>query len=144
MKQVSDVKDLQESIHAWAIRKEWRGPNAKFRPLSVDLILWVSKIAECLEELRKNDDAKHVWFSYTAYVEGVKFENLTRSQYVVLTGEEPDESTGKPEGFGPEAADVMIRILETCEEHGIDLNFEIERKMTYNENREVRHGGKLM
>lgn len=48
----------------------------------------------------------------------------------------------KPEGFGAEAADVFIRLLDTCERHGVDLRAEYERKCAYNRTRGYRHGGK--
>lgn len=50
----------------------------------------------------------------------------------------------KPEGVPSELADTVIRILDTAEAYGIDLGFEIERKMRYNETRAFRHGGRLV
>lgn len=48
----------------------------------------------------------------------------------------------KPEGVGSEAADVLVRLLDTCERVGIDLRFELERKLAYNRTRGYKHGGK--
>lgn len=48
----------------------------------------------------------------------------------------------KPEGFGSEAADVFIRLLDTCKRRGVDLAFEFERKLSWNQARGHRHGGK--
>ena len=140
---MSRIRDLQESIHEWAVRKEWRGPKAVERPLVADLMLFVSEIAEALEELRKSDNPHAYYETYTVEFNGVKFKNLSREQAQALDYN-PDLMTGKPEGIGPEFADLAIRLLETCEEYGIDLAFEIERKMAYNEGREIRHGGLLM
>lgn len=50
----------------------------------------------------------------------------------------------KPEGFGSECADVLIRLLDTVERRGIDLAYETERKLRYNATRGHRHGGKLI
>lgn len=50
----------------------------------------------------------------------------------------------KPEGVPVELADTVIRVLDTCEAYGIDLGFEIRRKMEYNETRAFRHGGRRM
>lgn len=50
----------------------------------------------------------------------------------------------KPEGFGSECADVLIRLLDTCERRGVDLAFEFERKLEYNKGRGHRHGGKAL
>lgn len=48
----------------------------------------------------------------------------------------------KPEGFGSECADVLIRLLDTCQRRGVDLAAEFERKLAYNKQRGYRHGGK--
>lgn len=142
---MTQIKDLQESIHAWAVSKEWRGEKATPRPAQVDVALFHSECSEALEELRKNADPAHRYYSYTVIVQGVKFENLSPEQVVVLTGALPEqlELDPKPEGFGPECADIVIRVLDTCEEYGIDLAWELDEKMKHNHTREIRHGGKL-
>ena len=142
---MGDIKNLQESIHAWAISKEWRGPKATPRPAQVDVALFHSECSEALEELRKHADPTHRYYSYTVEVEHVKFENMSEEQVMVLTGQTPEqlELNPKPEGFGPECADIAIRVLETCEEYGIDLAWEITEKMKHNHSRAIRHGGKL-
>lgn len=50
----------------------------------------------------------------------------------------------KPEGVGSEAADVLIRLLDTCERYGIDLDYEFERKIAFNATRGHRHGNKRL
>lgn len=50
----------------------------------------------------------------------------------------------KPEGFGSEAADVLVRLLDTCRRRGVDLAYEFERKLQYNGTRGHKHGGKVM
>lgn len=50
----------------------------------------------------------------------------------------------KPEGVGSEAADILIRLLDTCERYGIDLDHEFERKIAFNATRGHRHGGKRL
>ena len=53
-----------------------------------------------------------------------------------------DQTTGaKPEGFGAEAADVLIRLLDTCKRRGVNLGEEFERKLEYNKSRGYKHGG---
>ena len=48
----------------------------------------------------------------------------------------------KPEGIGSELADVLVRLLDTCERYDIDLEAEFNRKLEYNATRGYRHGGK--
>jgi NTP pyrophosphatase (non-canonical NTP hydrolase) len=50
----------------------------------------------------------------------------------------------KPEGVGSEAADVLIRLLDMCEEYDIDIEKEYERKLAFNRTRPYRHGGKKL
>lgn len=52
------------------------------------------------------------------------------------------EGDAKPEGVPFELADAVIRILDLCENEGIDLERAIEEKMDFNETRPHRHGGK--
>lgn len=50
---------------------------------------------------------------------------------------------GKPEGFGSELADIVIRVFDLAEALGIDIADEIQMKMKFNATRPSRHGGKL-
>lgn len=49
---------------------------------------------------------------------------------------------GKPVGFASECADVLIRLLDTCERYDVDLVQAFEDKITYNATRGYKHGGK--
>lgn len=63
-------------------------------------------------------------------------------------GREPNEiyygDGGKPEGIPIECADILIRLLDMCVEHGIDLSAALPIKMAFNETRPMRHGGKRL
>jgi NTP pyrophosphatase (non-canonical NTP hydrolase) len=50
---------------------------------------------------------------------------------------------GKPEGVGPELADVIIRVLDICGLYGLDIDRLVHEKMEFNARRPWRHGGKL-
>lgn len=52
------------------------------------------------------------------------------------------DNNNKPQGIGSEFADIIIRIGHYAELNGIDLDFEINRKLTYNMTKGYRHGGK--
>lgn len=51
---------------------------------------------------------------------------------------------GKPEGFPSELADIVIRVFDTAEYLGIDLEREIRIKSDFNRTRPYRHGGKSL
>lgn len=80
--------------------------------VSEKLMLIVSELAEAQEELRKG---------------------------LSVTDDYQSES-GKPEGFGVELADAVIRIADLCGALGIDLEGAILRKMGYNATRPHKHG----
>ena len=46
----------------------------------------------------------------------------------------------KPEGIVVEFADVLIRIFDTCQRYGWDLEKAMAMKLDYNESRPYRHG----
>lgn len=50
---------------------------------------------------------------------------------------------GKPEGVGPELADILIRVFDTARELGIDLEATLVEKMAYNAGRPAMHGRKF-
>ena len=47
---------------------------------------------------------------------------------------------GKPEGFASELADIVIRVLDTAQTLEIDLGFELDAKIQYNNSRPFMHG----
>jgi NTP pyrophosphatase (non-canonical NTP hydrolase) len=47
---------------------------------------------------------------------------------------------GKPEGYGVELADAMIRIMDFCGSEGIPIGRLIEKKLKYNMTRPYKHG----
>jgi NTP pyrophosphatase (non-canonical NTP hydrolase) len=69
-------------------------------------------------------------------------EALEAYRVTGTTGVWYEEGTAKPEGVPFELADAVIRILDLCENEGINLERAIEEKMDYNDTRPFRHGGK--
>lgn len=60
-------------------------------------------------------------------------------------GVDPEEVLlidGKPEGIGPELADVIIRTLDLAARYGIDMETMLVMKHKYNLTRAQMHGGK--
>ncbi len=46
----------------------------------------------------------------------------------------------KPEGFGSELADLAIRLGDMSGDLGVDLDYEIQRKLAFNATRPFKHG----
>lgn len=154
---MATINGWQRAIHAWALRKEWRGPRAETqRTTGDDVALIISEAVEMLEAFRETGDPRIYWETYTVEIEGVQFKNMTVIQLAVLLGIDTNQDDywtqvedninelgliAKPEGVGPEWADIVIRLFDYAEEHGLDGEYEIERKMAHNEQRPVRHGG---
>lgn len=106
---------IQIKAHSIAVEKVWYGPEgAAQRNIGEVLMLMTSELAEALEEWRSGRSLPEV-----RIVEG------------------------KPEGFGVELADCIIRILDIAQHIGLDMASLISEKMEYNRSRPYRHGGKV-
>lgn len=102
---------LVEKSHELAKQKGWwTGLNHN---IPEKLALIHSEISEALEELRSGD--------------GVAFRGI-------------QPGNGKPEGFGIELADAVIRIADLCGYLGIDLEEAVRIKHQYNATRPYKHG----
>jgi hypothetical protein len=66
-----------------------------------------------------------------------------QTDYAVKVPEDWDRQP-KPEGWGSECADVLIRLLDVCYRTEVDIVYEMKRKMDYNETRPHMHGGKAL
>lgn len=110
------LREIQIAVHALAQKSGW-WEEWEETPANIaaKLALIHSEVSEALEELR---------------VGSPKDKRLTQS--------------GKPEGFGTELADVVIRCLDLAAGLDIDLQSEIALKHSYNLTRSHRHGGKAL
>lgn len=124
------VKEWQEHINAWAEGKGW---NEKVRAFGDECALFHSEISEAYEDFRDHRLVTEIYFEDKA---GVKIDDSHHGRH------EFDAGRAKPCGIPIELADLMIRLMHFAELHGIDLDAMIEMKMSYNEKRPYRHGGK--
>lgn len=112
------MQDIVRKAHDNAARKGfWDGAplDAATRRhyLAAKLALIHSEVSEALEDLRKGAMETTV------------------------------EDSGKPVGFPTELADIVIRVADLAGYLGIDLGYEVDRKMEYNTSRPKMHGKKL-
>lgn len=112
------IDELVKQSHDLALKKGWWevSPSSTDGPnIPEKLALIHSEISEALEEYRS----------------GRRLEEWTRFKL-----------SSKPEGFGVELADAVIRIADLCGYLGLDLAEMISEKHRYNKTRPQRHGGK--
>jgi hypothetical protein len=142
------LEEMAAEVTANNIDKGWYETDRTFGD---DIALLHSEVSEALEEYRNRGDVGN---SY-------KFEfgpGTSRPVYVPGDIELTDDDAmkeavarwraagivPKPIGAASEFADVLIRLLDTCARHGVDLEAEYEQKMAYNRTRPNRHGGKVL
>lgn len=111
-------KAMQAEIREVNTANGWH--DGAERPFGDDIALLHTEVSEMYEAFRQ-------W----------GLEDATSDGAARGTGQLP-----KPEGVGSEAADVLIRLLDTCDRNGIDLGAEYERKLAHNRTRGYRHGGR--
>lgn len=109
------------------------------------LMLMTSELAEALEEHR--DGKPNVYFLCTnkdcQYHE--RPNSTLRGEHVEWYGDRgPDgpvcRGSFKPEGVAVELADCLIRILDTMQSLGVDIDDVVREKMDYNNGRPFKHG----
>lgn len=117
--EAKSLAQMQLEIHEVNVANGWYEGGK--RAFGDDVSLLHSEVSEMYEAFRQwgMDDA-------TGPVRGLGYQR----------------TLPKPEGVGSEAADVLIRLLDTCDRNGIDLRAEYERKLAHNRTRGYRHGGK--
>lgn len=108
-----DLSQTQRDVHKLAVNNGW-WIDADMKIVPEKLALIHAEISEALEEYR--DGRMETWYA---------------------------DGSAKPEGFGVELADAIIRILDLCGYLGIDVGELVELKHGYNRTRPFRHGGKL-
>lgn len=126
------IADMTAEVREVNTEKGWRAGDNTFGDY---IALLHSELSEALEAYRD-----HRLADATKVADHV-FRNDGGGCCQVCEG---THDPAKPEGVGSEMADVLIRLLDTCDVHGIDLQAEYERKITYNQTRPYQHGGRTL
>lgn len=127
--------------HGWWDGYATGGPY--LRDLTTDEILAkialvVTELAEAIEDARlPGFNPRELYWKVLLAPNG----RLNFQDFVADQKREP-RADDKPEGFGIEIADSVIRILDLCGAMRIDISKLIEMKHQYNKTRSMRHGGK--
>jgi NTP pyrophosphatase (non-canonical NTP hydrolase) len=122
-------------IGDWGKRKGWH-LDSHGVPLGKDtipekLMLVVTEVAEAMEEYRK--PGLDITDIYTP-------DRLSTDR--IPWTPDTEHAGLKPEGFGIELADIVIRVFHLAGLFGINLEECVRTKMAYNERRSYRHGDK--
>lgn len=111
----------RRSISEWQ-KEAYRTAKSKGFHSSKEINLWKyvgnihAEVSEAWEEIRKPDfEASRIYYR---------------------------KKDNKPEGFGMELADIVIRVLDTAETLGLDLEKFMFEKNEFNKTRPYRHGNK--
>lgn len=109
------LNDYAQLVNDWAKAKGW---NDKETPVPEFIALAHTELSEALEEYRHG----HMDLYYTTDEQGLQ----------------------KPEGYGVELVDELIRVFHEAARRGIDLDAMFDVKMEYNHKRPYKHGGKVI
>lgn len=108
------------------------------------LALIHEEISEALGEIRSGHVPTEVYYTRTTKDSvGQIIEKFEEQVYEILEGSDVPVPLLKPEGFGVELADAVIRIADLAYLTGINLGALVIEKAAYNATRPHKHGRKF-
>jgi NTP pyrophosphatase (non-canonical NTP hydrolase) len=118
------LSELCKLAHRTALEKgfweQFENGTLKPRNISELLMLIVSELGEACEALRTG--------------------KLQGGHVLDRKGKKIRDAIWLKDTFSDEIADVFIRLGDMCQALGIDIEWQIKKKMSYNKEREFRHG----
>ena len=114
---------------------EANGWGDKPHEVGTHLMLIVSELAEAMEA-----DRKGRWCNIPENKENTIFDPRTFHPDNIHFAETFKENI--KDRVEDEIADTIIRCLDFCARHKIDIDFHVKAKMEYNKTRGYHHGGK--
>jgi NTP pyrophosphatase (non-canonical NTP hydrolase) len=104
-------------------------------------------ISELMEQAHETAVSKGWWDEERNFAEQVALQHSELSEALEDWRDGRDLTEvyyqgEKPCGIPVEYADLLIRVFDTCQRYGIDLEAALQVKMAYNKTRPCRHGGK--
>ena len=137
-----DLKQFAIDVHENAVRHGW---YAEPRTFGDELALIHSEVSEVLEEFRNGHEFTETY--YTCKAPGhdcTTVKNCGRNEEIRTCNNGCSEKYGKPEGIPAELADIIIRVLDVSEAHGIDIEAALIEKHEFNKTRPYKHGNKVI
>lgn len=124
---MAELLTLQREIHQIALDHGWWEDDEQDN-IPTKIALMHSELSEALEEFR--DDHMNIYYE-EALGDDPRLKDFSTVRAAL-----------KPEGFGIELADAIIRILDLASRLGLDMGALVELKMEYNRGRPHKHGGR--
>jgi len=148
------IDEWQEKLHALNVKKGFH-ENPGTPPVTIDTDSSGLEIMARAEEAIQNacsinPSGRTIWTMLGNIVCEVSeaWEEVREGAFdlskeeSILRWETDKYGNDKPEGLGPELADILIRTLDTAAALNIDLERMVAIKNVYNESRKSKHGGK--
>ena len=133
-KENMDLLKLQNEVWKIAEEKGWHESEVSFGDFISNCH---AELSEAFEIYRKEGNFA------LSIVRPFSEENLEHTTHGHIDMKVPIGEI-KPNGIPIELADIIMRILDFCETHGVPMYQAIEMKMNYNKIRPYRHGGKVV
>jgi hypothetical protein len=133
------LNEYMRAVHACAEEHGWWEEDRNFGEM---IALMHSELSEALEAWRDHDIPTEIRYEYPNPGDQPGIVLYTPRFVHRDDNGNPVEELGKPVGVASEFADVIIRILDTCERLQIPITKALLDKHRYNQTRPYRHGGK--
>jgi len=128
-------QEIQALVHQTTKSKGWDDQPSTFGD---KIALICGEACEALEEWRGGRAINETYYSGKMPGQDGTLGSITQH----VTSPTPNVLCKKPEGVPSELADAVIRIMDICEQEGIDLGAAILEKNAFNLTRPYRHGNK--
>lgn len=131
MRPIEDLDIEQLAAESFRIASE-HGFHETPDDVNEKLVLAIGELVEAQNELRDGHAIDTFYYK--------TFHQMDGEQMVKVESPEEIPPGFKPEGFGVELADAVIRILDLMQEKGLPVRALFASKMAYNETRPYKHG----
>ena len=138
-KRSDQLNALRDACHGNAKEKGFHDPEV--RPsVGESIALMHSELSEALGDHRKGHAPNEVWYQTPR---GWRADAMCGPDD--LNASLPGSTQlYKPCGIPSEIADVIVRCLDFCGLHNIDIDRAVREKMAFNQTRGFRHGNKKL
>lgn len=131
MRPIEDLDIEQLAAESFRIASE-HGFHETPDDVNEKLVLAIGELVEAQNELRDGNTVADIYY-FNKDSATPNFRHVVEDPAAIPPG-------CKPEGFGVELADAVIRILDLMQEKGLPVRGLFASKMAYNETRPYKHG----